>query len=450
MPPKKLPFRHGAKIIVKKGNVPAIIKCAVGAKLWEVEHVDAKGKPNGIISQLKSQQMRNLIYDAEFPTEDQCSVGGNPSSTGELDTNQPNRNLDEAGRPTEFIELHMNQNDGDQSHDGTRSSTSINLPVLDEGSIIRVVPAQDLDIDLSCLGPDQSIAHVVEEESSVEEDPDEEFDKDIPFSYRQDEDDSDAFNFADFAAARGIELDQNKHKAKWDRYIMEKETLITSNWSFACKAPKKQSIGLGERVVEKRGRRRKGIIVSDERSLDNDTGPRWAVLFDGNKDPEHDISSHQLQIVKDTRIFTWKVVADSTPRAADSVRGAKTVGVAGFGFRELFEETDTVCNSSGYKYPFLMLLIHLWPGNWQVQLQTLNKAIEKANTFRTNRNSKKVVSLVSGKSHVSINAFTARNFSFASFHILTRCFPSLRKGMVDYMGHHFCGLPMPQRWKQVV
>jgi hypothetical protein len=176
MPSKKLPpFRHGAKIMIKKGNIPAIIQRALGAKLWEVEHVDTRGKPNGIVSQLKSQQMRNLTNDAEFPTEDQRSVGGNSSNTNELDTNDPVRNLDEAGQPNEFIELFINQNDSNQSHDGTHSSTSIDLPVLGDGSTIRVVTADDLDMDLSLQDSDQ-FAHFVEDDSSVEEDPDEELD----------------------------------------------------------------------------------------------------------------------------------------------------------------------------------------------------------------------------------------------------------------------------------
>ena len=46
-----------------------------------------------------------------------------------------------------------------------------------------------------------------------------------------------------------------------------------------------------------------------------------------------------------------------------------------------------------------MLLIHLWPGNWQVHLRNLNIAIEVANASRSKRGlNKKVVSFVSGES----------------------------------------------------
>lgn len=445
MPPKKLPpFRHGAKIMIKKGNIPAIIQRAVGAKLWEVEHVDARGRPNGIISQLKSQQMKNLTNDAEFPTEDQRSVGSNSSDTSELDTNDPVRNLDEAGQPNEFIELFINQNGSDQSHDGTHSSTSIDLRALGDGSIIRVLTANDWDMDLRLRDSDQS-AHFVEEDSSVEEDPDEELDEDIPYTHPQDVDDPDAFNAADFMAARGIEVDQNKHKAKWDRYVMEKQALIANEWSVACKAPKKQSLGVGERVEERRDRRRKGIIVGDDRNHEDDTGPLWAVFFDGSEEPEHNISSQKLQIVKDTRIFTWKVVIDSTPRAADTVVKAKTLGVAGFNFREAFEDAATACNSLTYRYPFLMLLIHLWPGNWQVHLRNLNIAIEVANASRSKRGlNKKVVSFVSGESqHAWTNSLYCKKLFFRFNAYTYPLHLSLRKGMVDYLGRHFCSLPMP-------
>jgi hypothetical protein len=406
MPPKKLPLKAGSKVIIKKGETPGIINRALGDKYWEVQVVDDAGNPKpGVTVNLKSQQIRNLTHDGEFPTQqDQHSVGNNSISTREDEArvNNPARNLDEDGQPTEFIEIVLNQTDHIivQRHgDGTdSSSTSSGLSLL--SSNIPSIGEQDPNQQVA----DQAIAEVEEmehEEASEEGDPDDELDEDLPNPFHQHEEegnDTDAFHASDFAAARGIEVDESRHKAKWDRYMMEKEALVANRSTVACKAPKKQSLGVGEKVAERGGQRRKGIIVADGRNHDDhDRNPVWTVLFEGSDQPEHNVRSTQLIVVKDTRIFIWTVVNDSTPRAAETVQKARTHGLAGFRFEHVFSTAEASAHAT-YQYPFLSLLIHLWPGKWERHLKNLNRAIEDVNeVHRRGGNKKKIISLVSGE-----------------------------------------------------
>ena len=62
-------------------------------------------------------------------------------------------------------------------------------------------------------------------------------------------------------AARGIEKDEGKHKAKWELYQTKKDALVADEWSVTCKPSRKQKIDIGEKVVKKAGNKRVGVVV---------------------------------------------------------------------------------------------------------------------------------------------------------------------------------------------
>jgi hypothetical protein len=74
------------------------------------------------------------------------------------------------------------------------------------------------------------------------------------------------------------------------------------------------------------------------------------------------VPSTQLKVVRDTRVFTWKIVEDSSP--TDPVVPYQEHGIIGFDFGR-FEEAKLNVENAYYDFTFLSLLIHLWPGNWR-------------------------------------------------------------------------------------
>ena len=103
-----------------------------------------------------------------------------------------------------------------------------------------------------------------DEDMVSEQDPDDVEDEDIPVFTSTVEAEQAEFNKSDFAAARGIETNNDKHKAKWDRYIQQKEALIEEEWTVTCKPPKKQKIDVGERVEEKSGNKPVGVVIAND------------------------------------------------------------------------------------------------------------------------------------------------------------------------------------------
>ncbi|CAB9511864.1 unknown protein [Seminavis robusta] len=79
----------GVKVMIKSGNVPAIIKEAAGEKTWLVFPVDETGKtinPDGSGRVLKSQQLRHLKAGETFPEPQEQP--GKPKATS---TRQPKK-----------------------------------------------------------------------------------------------------------------------------------------------------------------------------------------------------------------------------------------------------------------------------------------------------------------------------------------------------------------------
>lgn len=131
---------------------------------------------------------------------------------------------------------------------------------------------------------------------------------------------------------------------------------------------------------------------------DGDLIPHWGVQFeDGTTDEK--TSSRELKLVRDGRIFQWTTVEDSVPECV--LQRCQRVGIANFEFEESFADPDSRISEPGCDHPFLMLLIHLWPGDWRKHLQRLNEAIEASNseiTGAARTKDKKRDPLVSGAS----------------------------------------------------
>jgi hypothetical protein len=64
-------------------------------------------------------------------------------------------------------------------------------------------------------------------------------------------------------------------------------------------------------------------------------------------------------VIKDKRVFEWKIVEDSFP--TDPVVPYQTHGIVGFDFSK-FDDAQLSIDNESYNFPYLRLLIHLWPG----------------------------------------------------------------------------------------
>lgn len=103
-----------------------------------------------------------------------------------------------------------------------------------------------------------------------------------------------------------------------------------------------------------------------DKDSDESGKPLWGIRFDGRDedDIEHYIPSSTLQILKDKRVFKWTVVKDSHPTRP--LEPFLEHGVVGVDYEKLFSKESLDVHNANYGYPFLKLLIHLWPGKFKV------------------------------------------------------------------------------------
>jgi hypothetical protein len=102
---------------------------------------------------------------------------------------------------------------------------------------------------------------------------------------------------------------------KWDLYLVEKRALLDEGFSVNCKPPTAQGIDIGSQVEERHGQRRRGLVLADDRDpTEEGARPCWSVRFDDeDTPPQRFVPSTQLKVVRDTRVFTSKIVEDSSP-----------------------------------------------------------------------------------------------------------------------------------------
>ena len=227
-------------------------------------------------------------------------------------------------------------------------------------------------------GNDQSNGHN-ENTPSSNLDPDLEMEEDLGNHRHEEEGDLEGINI--LAMGQAVEQDDDKYKKKWDRYEVEKQALLDEGFKVNCQPPKQQGIDIGIRVEERRGQKCKGLIIGDDRDRkEEEARPCWSVRFDDEAGPNRFVPSTALKVVRDTRVFTWKTVKDSSP--TNPVVPYKDHGIIGFNFGQ-FDAAKLDIENDEYDFPFLKLLIYLWPGDWRDQLRNLNIKVESNNAKAT-------------------------------------------------------------------
>jgi len=393
-------FRVGTEVIVKKTKLPAIIREATAAKTWRIQLVDVE---NGVptetfLDNVKSQMLRRP-KDDEFPTSQE--------------------GLDEDERvDVEAPEIEQTANDPPPDLDIEVQLNGLGAVVIDGEQQRRLSSASSISV--ASLFEDRQDEALLDDEGSNEDsnaaseelDPDDLEEEDL--RQYDEEFGGDALDGVDFACLRGIEKDEEKHRRKFELYLAEKDRLFRENWTVSKGPSKKSSIDIGEKVQERRGAIRLGVIVGDDRE---DKGPPlWSVLFDGDEMPAKKVPSTRLKLVRDKRTFIWQIAADVVPD--NPVLPFSSHGVVGFNFRDKFAATKFETNEGDYDFPFLSLLQHLWPGDWRQHLHRLNTAIADNND---NSNNRRAVSTVSGKQPVYIVLLIATD---CSYYLLT-CFVTI-------------------------
>ena len=220
-------------------------------------------------------------------------------------------------------------------------------------------------------------------------------------------DDEDAIDPNSAALANEIES-REVYRQRYNNYVKRKKELIEENWTVQIDPPSENGIEIGDRVREHKRNPRYGIVVGKHPDSVPGT-PLWNVLFDGDEEETLALSGRRdLRKIYDTRVFTWRIVdGDSTPN--DPVEEYEHVGVVGFDFHKSFSSGNLSTANQRYDFPFLRLLIHLWPGkslivefaklcchlnsqiefsfclctgSWRDQLHRLNSAINERNEGR--------------------------------------------------------------------
>lgn len=387
MPPPKLPFTSGRKVFIKKQRCPGIICQPTEAKgTWKVETLNAEtGAATGTIVTLTSQQMKNLSGD-EFPflvRENEANIENElPKTPVVVQTvfEDDNEDDDEEGFERLSQEGSIKSSSGNDEEGSIYSKPDSVASVESKKPVATENNAVD-DADWELLGTDADLA-----ETEL-----------IPyFPNKQGEEET--FNPNDAAASNGIELDEDKHKAKWETYKLEKQALVDNEWTVKCGPPKQDGIDIGVRVHERTGQKRMGTVLFDDRAeFQTDDGPLWGVVFDGGtlETADRKIKSTKLKRHRDKRVFKWKMVEDSTPERPPIPY--QNHGVIGFDFQAFApEQADLPAGDPSYNHPFLHLLEHIWPGSWRDHLRNLNTHIERENSAIVKNRSKRKKRLVSG------------------------------------------------------
>ena len=86
----------------------------------------------------------------------------------------------------------------------------------------------------------------------------------------------------------------------------------------------------------------------------------WIVRYDGCTEDAYNVKSSNLKEVKDERKLVWYFNEDSVPD--NPVRENSKIGVVGFDYKTNFAKTELEMENDDYKYPYLLLFQHLWPG----------------------------------------------------------------------------------------
>ncbi|CAB9514794.1 hypothetical protein SEMRO_675_G185440.1 [Seminavis robusta] len=313
--PKKANFRKGSTVIVKSGKKPAVIIEAVGLRKWSIRQVGTNGKLFGPAVEKTSQQLRHPTVEEEFSLEESAPEEAPPMEEAPLLPGSSSSSSSSSNGPSYRWETHLQI-----------KSKAIETVLDDDDATASVASETDSVSD------------------GIEDDPDD-VQEEVPYFLHDVEYGEEiALEPNDLVVSRGIELDESKHKAKWDQYILDKEQLIADKWTVQRKPPHGHGLEIGSMVAERRKGGRKGLIVGDDR--EEDGKPAWTVMFEGEPEATSNIPSTKLKGVKDERIFTWETVRDSVPDDPVEDQPYSMSGVVGFDFSRIFGQ-ETGKTSSG-------------------------------------------------------------------------------------------------------
>ena len=346
-------FATGAPCYLKKGNCAAVTLGAEGRLKWKVERVNDAGEKTGVQLVVTSCQLQN-------PTDD-----------------------DDHLLPREKPDSRKEKRD-DEATSIKATSSSIEV-AIDQDSSTRDKFESDGD--------------------GQDDDPDLNMFEDLQTNHDNDlannNDNAEQEGITEpFALGQDVEQNDDKFKARWEAHSLEKQCMLKDGFAVKCNPSRGQKIDVGTRVMERRAPKRISLIVGDCRIDPNDS-PSWTIQWEKTQEQSDGIPSTGIKIIRDDRVFKWKVRDESYPE--NPVQPFNEHGVVGFkftGFDEAklkLKQTDDEKlrikkDRTEHHYPFLRLLQHLWPGDWRAQLRNLNVHIDTQNA---KANSKKRISLVS-------------------------------------------------------
>jgi hypothetical protein len=408
--------------------MPVIIRETRGRLRWLVEFVDEEsGEPKGIQQEATSQQLRKAKKTDDHPTLRRVDS----SSKSSLGVDDIREEQDEAnGSSTQVrldesedaIETYLTEPDEEssQASSGAGSFNPAGTPARTRRTQRRAVrvlgalfaspfrnqenkdsPSNSSNYEVNDTSfvavPDKferqssgslsgssleassaSDAPAVNSQIQDNEDKDLAMDEDVRF-YSNDDNVEDEVDTNILAMGQDVEHNDDKYKRKWDGYLIEKTALLNEGYRVKCKPPTQKGIDIGANVAERRGEKRKGIVVADDRDHDNkQSKPVWSVQFDSETMPQRFVPSTQLQVIKDKRVFEWKIVEDSFP--TNPVVPYQTHGIVGFDFSK-FDDAKLSIDNESYDFPYLRLLIHLWPGKSIILFELFDSEQKKENSI---------------------------------------------------------------------
>ena len=78
----------------------------------------------------------------------------------------------------------------------------------------------------------------------------------------------------------------------------------------------------------------------------------------------------------DKKKVIWKVVDD---HVVEDPHHHEDIGLLGFDFKIFDKDEEGVVRDGSSEFPYLVMLINLWPDNWNTQLKRMNKKVDKDN-----------------------------------------------------------------------
>ena len=84
----------------------------------------------------------------------------------------------------------------------------------------------------------------------------------------------------------------------------------------------------------------------------------------------------------DKKRVIWEVVDD---HVVEEPSDHEEIGLRGFDFNVFNEDEEGVVREGSSEFPYLLMLIKLWPGYWMNQLKRMNRKVDKENGKEFNK-----------------------------------------------------------------